>query len=357
MIRRRMGCGLALETYFDSFDSTLKDNESYDASTDPFAKERRHQIKYHSSGQFKNMYTIDGVPFGYVCYLSLSGKIKSAVFDPKTTTIVLEEVIENASNDYISNEYSALMSIISSVFRHRNGKVFILGNFLNEESKQAPILRGFGIDVDKQDLKQDTIYTFGGNGKAKIVFYWGTASYENEDEVPTVLKVDKNKVALTGEFEVDYDLFSQKYDYPDVNFITDSIDNFVIFDGEDCYYAVLNDDFQCFDWVKSDFDIHEMGEHGDLEKYNKMIKYKDIYIKEFENQKFENPVREYIKELNKVMPYKLYTPLYDNEYRYGANITYFAAKLKELFSGYGMRWCNSRIKFLCQNRIFKQGVN
>lgn len=50
MVRRRMGCGLALETYFDSFDSTLKENESYDATTDSFAKERNHSIKYHSSG-------------------------------------------------------------------------------------------------------------------------------------------------------------------------------------------------------------------------------------------------------------------------------------------------------------------
>lgn len=121
MIRRRMGIKLALETWFDSFDYTPVEQDGYDKNGDPFYKERNHVIKFHSSGTNKDMYTIDGKPFGYVCYLSLSNKVKSAVFDPKTTRIVLEEVIENGINDYIANEYSALMSIVSTVFRHRNG--------------------------------------------------------------------------------------------------------------------------------------------------------------------------------------------------------------------------------------------
>ena len=243
MIRRRMGTKMALETWFDSFDYSVTENDNYDKNKDPFYKERNHVIKFHSSGTNKDMYTIDGKPFGYVCYLSLSNKVKSAVFDPKTTRIVLEEVIENGINDYIANEYSALMSIVSTVFRHRNGQVFILGNFLNEDSKQAPILRGFGIDVDKQELKQGKVYQWGdGNTAAKICFLWDSVAYEDESEVPVVQKVANNNVAINGQFEVDYDLFSQKYEYPEIDFVRDSIDKFVIFDDEDSYFPVLNEE-------------------------------------------------------------------------------------------------------------------
>lgn len=354
MIRRRMGVKMALETWFDSFDYTVTENENYDPDKDPFADERNHVIEFHSTGAYKDMYTIDGQPFGYVCYLSLSNKVKSAVFDIKTDTIVLEEVIENAMNDYISNEYSALMSIVSTVFRHRNGRVFILGNFLNEESKQSPILRGFGIDVDKQDLKQEKIYTWGdGITNAKISFYWGSTSYEDEKEVPVVQKVANNAVAITGDFEVDYDLFSQKYDYPELDFVRDSVDKFVIFDDDDSYYPVLNDELQCIDWVKSDWDIHEMGENGNREEYDNMLRLKNLYIKRFEIDGEKDPMAAYIKRLNQLMPYKLYVPLYDKEHRYGSNIDYFMKGMKDNFPGYTQRWCNGRIKYLTENRVFK----
>ena len=354
LIRRRMGCRLALETWFDSFDCSCIEQGEYNKDEDPFYKERNHVIKYHSNGEYKDMYTIDGEPFGYVCYLSLSNKVKSAVFDPKTTKIVLEEVIENAMNDYIPNEYSALMSIISTVFRHRNGQVFILGNFLNEDSKQAPILRGFGIDVDRQELKQGRVYTYGdGITAAKVCFLWDSVAYEDENEVPVVQKVANNNVAINGQFEVDYDLFSQKYEYPEIDFIRDSIDKFVIFDNDDSYFPILNEEMQCIDFVKNDYDLHELGEHGDKGEYEKMCKYKDIYINIFKANGEEDPMKAYIKKLNSVMPYKIYTPLYDNEHRYGANIDFFMKGMRDNFPGFTMRWCGGRVKFLCQNRIFK----
>ena len=354
MVRRRMGVRMALETWFDSFDYSVTEQDNYNKDKDPFYKERNHVIEYHSTGQNKDMYTIDGKPFGYVCYLSLSNKVKSAVFDPKTTRIVLEEVIENAMNDYIANEYSALMSIVSTVFRHRNGQVFILGNFLNQDSKQAPILRGFGIDVDKQDLKQGKVYQWGdGNTSAKVCFLWDSVAYEEETEVPVVQKVAGNQVAITGDFEVDYDLFSQKYEYPEIDFIKDSIDKFVVFDDDDSYFPILNEDLQCIDWVKSDWDIHEMGEHGNKEEYDKMVKYKDIYINILKAEKNDDPMAAYIKKLNSLMPYKLFVPLYDKEHRFGSNIDFFMKGMKDNFPGFTQRWCNGRIKYLTQNRVFK----
>lgn len=354
MIRRRMGVKMALETWFDSFNLEVTEQEGYDPDEDPFADERHHVIEYHNSGKFKDMYTIDGKPFGYVCYLSLSNKVKSAVFDIKTTKIVLEEVIENSLNDYIANEYSALMSIVSTVFRHREGQVFILGNFLNQDSKQAPILRGFGIDVDKQDLKQSKIYQYGdGITAAKVCFIWDSVAYEDEKEVPVVQKVANNNVAITGDFEIDYDVFSQKYEYPNVDFLAQSVDKFVVFDDEDSYFAILNEDMQCIDWVKNDWDIHELGEHGNKKEYEKMMKYKDVYISQFKAEGEEDPMRAYIKRLNSVMPYKIYTILYENEHRYGCNIDFFMKGMKDNFPGFTQRWCNGRIKYLCQNRIFK----
>ena len=354
MVRRRMGVKMALETWFDSFDYSVTENENYDKDKDPFYKERNHVIEFHSSGENKDMYTIDGKPFGYVCYLSLSNKVKSAVFDPKTTRIVLEEVIENGINDYIANEYSALMSIVSTVFRHRNGQVFVLGNFLNQDSKQAPILRGFGIDVDKQELKQGKVYQWGdGNTSAKVCFLWDSVAYEEESEVPVVQKVAGNQVAITGDFEVDYDLFSQKYEYPEIDFIRDSIDKFVIFDDDDSYFPILNEDLQCIDWVKNDWDLHELGEHGNKEEYDKMCKYKDIYINIFKADGEEDPMKAYIKKLNSLMPYKIYTPLYDKEHRYGANIDFFMTGMHDKYPGFTQRWCGGRIKYLTQNRVFK----
>lgn len=354
MIRRRMGVKMALETWFDSFNYSVVENDNYNREEDPFADERNHTIELKTTGEYKDMYLIDGKPFGYVCYLSTSGKVKSAVFDRNTNTIVLEEVIENAITDYVPNEYSALMSIVSTVFRHREGRVFILGNFLNQDSKQAPILRGFGIDVDKQDLKQSKIYTYGdGITSAKVCFIWDSVAYEDETEVPVVQKVAGNNVAITGDFEVDYDLFSQKYEYPQLDFIKDSVDKFVVFDDEDSYFPILNEEMQCIDWVKSDWDIHELGEHGNKEEYDKMIKYKDIYLMQFKSEGEEDPMKAYIKRLNALIPYKVYTTLYDKDHRYGCNIDFFLKGMREHFAGFTQRWCNGRIKYLTQNRVFK----
>jgi len=50
MIRRRMGCRMALETWFDSFDFSATEKDNYDKDKDPFYKERNHVIEFHSSG-------------------------------------------------------------------------------------------------------------------------------------------------------------------------------------------------------------------------------------------------------------------------------------------------------------------
>jgi hypothetical protein len=61
----------------------------------------------------------------------------------------------------------------------------------------------------------------------------------------------------------------------------------------------------------------------------------------------------YIKVLNQLIPYKVYTTLYDNEHRYGCNIDFFLKGMREHFAGFTQRWCNGRIKYLTQNRVFK----
>lgn len=92
-------------------------------------------------------------------------------------------------------------------------------------------------------MKQGKIYQWGdGATSAKVVFIWDSVAYEDETEVPVVQKVANNNVAINGQFEVDYDLFSQKYDYPQLDFIKDSVDKFVIFDDEDSYYPILNEE-------------------------------------------------------------------------------------------------------------------
>lgn len=184
-------------------------------------------------------------------------------------------------------------------------------------------------------MKQGKIYTYGdGNTSAKVCFLWDSVAYEEESEVPVVQKVANNNVAINGQFDVDYDLFSQKYEYPQLDFVKDSIDKFVVFDDDDSYFPILNEDLQCIDWVKNDWDIHEMGEHGDLDEYNRMIKYKNVYLKQYEIEKKENPMGEYIRKLNSIMPYKLYTPLYDKEHRYGANIEFFVKGMRDKFPGF-----------------------
>jgi hypothetical protein len=208
-------------------------------------------------------------------------------------------------------------------------------------------LRGFGIDVDKQELKQGKVYQWGdGNTSAKVCFLWDSVAYEEESEVPVVQKVAGNQVAITGDFEVDYDLFSQKYEYPEIDFIRDSIDKFVIFDDDDSYFPILNEDLQCIDWVKNDWDLHELGEHGNKEEYDKMCKYKDIYINILKAEGEEDPMKAYIKKLNSLMPYKIYTPLYDKEHRYGANIDFFMTGMHDKYPGFTQRWCGGRIKYL-----------
>lgn len=65
---------------------------------------------------------------GYVMHLSGVEHFKSLAY-PDVENIIFEEFVTNEG--YLQNETTKLMSIISTVFRDRDGKIFMIGNSVN----------------------------------------------------------------------------------------------------------------------------------------------------------------------------------------------------------------------------------
>lgn len=105
------------------------------------------------------------------------------------------------------------------------------------------------------------------------------------------------------------------------------------------YYFVINRKLQCFDIVNTDIDISKIGKGGDTQKYNKMIKYRDILKKQYGEDNYD-------KELLKIMPFDITNPIYLNHNIYGQNLTLFVNAAHEKYPGYSVRYCDGNVKYL-----------
>lgn len=302
--------------------------------------------------EFKDgCYYINGEVFGYTAIISLATRYKSTVYDKDIYTAVFDEYQEISPDTYVDGEVKKFLSILTTVFRHRERRVWLLGNNDNETNKYNPYHRYFGIDIDKDNIKQGDIRVYKSKkwkDPAVIAFEYGVMAYENEREIPKAERIDGNNVGTTGDFARPYDVFIQADMYPNkLSFFRDSVDNFYISDTyERCYFPVINDELQSIDWVITDTNLNEIGKGGDEEKYNALINYADYFIAEYGEE-------QYNEELESVIPYDIAVPLYANGNRYGENCEGFVTGIFKSYRGYTYRYCDGNIKFLFERIVLQ----
>lgn len=289
-------------------------------------------------------YYYNGIPFGRVLVLSQSAKYKGGVFPESIKTFVFDEYIEISMLNYLDNEYDNFMSILSTVCRLRSDvEVWLLGNNLNEDSKYNPYHMKWGIDIDRDNLKQGDLKIYKSNlfkKPAKIAFEYGLIAYENEDEIPLLQRVPGNDVATSGDFAKSFDIFDQEREYPNVDFLRDSVNNFYMRGDNDKYYFfILNTVKQCFDIVSTNTVIDDIGKSGDEKRYNTLIRYRDIFISQYGEEYYN-------REVETMLPYDITIPIYNSHTIYGQNLSLFVDKAREKYRGYSVRYCDGNVKYL-----------
>lgn len=298
-------------------------------------------------------YYINGDLFGATAIISMAGTYRSKVYDPRIYHAVFDEYIGVTMDEYVEEEVKKFLSILTTCFRHRERKVWLLGNNYNDCSKHNPYHLYFGIDIDRDKLKQGDIKVYKSKrfkDPATIAFEFGRIAYENETEIPKAERLDGNEVATTGNFGKVWDVFDQKERYPNpVSFLRDSIDNYFIADTFNrCYFAVINDEMQCIDWITTTDDLTQIGKSGNLDEYRALIEYREYFINLYGETDYEAAVMG-------AMPYEITYPLYCDGNRYGENCDDFLTGIRRIYRGYTYQYCDSNIKYLFE-RIVLRGI-
>ena len=296
-------------------------------------------------------YYINGEFFGETAIVSLAYTYRSRVYDPRIYHAVYDEYIGITPDEYVDGEVKKFLAILTTCFRHRDRRVWLLGNNYNEMSKYNPFHTYFGIDIDRDHLKQGDIKIYKSKRfkhPALIAFEFGRIAYEREDEIPLAERLDGNEVATSGDFARPWDVFELSERYPDPpSFMRDSCDNYYIADvyGR-CYFPVINEELQCVDWVSTPEDLTQLGKGGDEEKYNALISYEDYFIEKYGEE-------EYYNELERCLPYEIGIPLFMNRNRYGENCQGFLTGINRQYKGYTFMYCDGNIKYLFERVILQ----
>lgn len=143
-------------------------------------------------------------PFGYCEVITTEQAKKSAQF-PNVDVMFMEEFVAADAMDYalgsFEMEWFHLKSLISTVFRKRNGKLFFIGNNMDVSN---PYFEKFGIKGTDLKLGQIKTFTteFEANGKKvkgqKVAVEVVPIGWENLDEIPVLLRMPDNDIATTG---------------------------------------------------------------------------------------------------------------------------------------------------------------
>ncbi len=128
---------------------------------------------------------------GSVLFLGGSEHYKSMQF-PFVENIIFEEFL--TKKRYSDMEVSDFQSIISTVFRNRDGRVWMIGN---PESKFNPILNDWGITKKLVKQKKGTINTYDIGEGQKLV------SYRTIEQIENKFVFSKKEHIVSGEWDVD----------------------------------------------------------------------------------------------------------------------------------------------------------
>lgn len=100
---------------------------------DTFFNDVREEFPGHTLEVKNKKFFVDGKYMGFAYPLSMYQRLKSSAF-PKVDTIVYDEFIKEKDNTrYLDNEPYALLSVMDSIFRNRDGteRVICLGNAIS----------------------------------------------------------------------------------------------------------------------------------------------------------------------------------------------------------------------------------
>lgn len=147
-----------------------------------------------------NKYYINGEVFGYAVALSMEQYKKSEQY-PLCTKVVFEEFTALDNEDYWDSEIEHFKSLLSTIFRHRTGKVFFIGNSLTLSN---PYFDWLGIDatgIEIGDCKSFTPVVIVNGAEelgASIAIEYVPIGYETAEEIPTMMRVPDNEIATSG---------------------------------------------------------------------------------------------------------------------------------------------------------------
>lgn len=192
-IIRSWGQGKGLDTYFQE----LIDNNP--------KKYKGIKVELAQDKGFR--YTCNGEIFGYIIPLSLEHNYKSNQY-PGVVNVVFEEFVAPSPMDYLNgsgeDELRAFKSALSTIFRHRSGRVWLIGNSMNTSN---PYFEFFGIDgsaLKVGDLKKFTrMITVKGKSvpAASVAVEYVPIGYTDPNEVPIMMRLPDNEIAITGAIE------------------------------------------------------------------------------------------------------------------------------------------------------------
>lgn len=119
---------------------------------------------------------VKGLCVGKVFSVSKAESFKSRSY-PDIEDIIFEEFITNGL--YVRNEVNMLMVLVSTIFRKRKGKVFLIGNTL---SRQCPYFNEWQLtNVPKMEIGQIDIYKYNDEDTTTTIAveYCGNANIKN----------------------------------------------------------------------------------------------------------------------------------------------------------------------------------
>lgn len=227
---------------FDMQDKYIANYFSNQHVTDTLKEKYNVFIKYDSP--YYVMCNYDNpkakTTIGEVMSLSTEQKYKSNQY-PDTNNILVEEFSLLDPTKYMEDEIGKFNSLLSTIVRKREGvRVFFIGNTV---SKYNPYFEHFHINIDRLRLKPGD-FRWISQGKAQfknpatVAIEFAEMGYEDEEEIPRILRVEDNETAVTGLYMIPPDVI----DMSEINFYKQT-DEFCILVGE---YKFTLHVFACF---------------------------------------------------------------------------------------------------------------
>lgn len=143
-----------------------------------------------------------GEIIGTCCALSTENKYKSNQYD-LVEDVIVEEFCLLDERNYLDREGEKFLSLLSTITRHRDVRVWLIGNTI---SKYNPYFSLLNINIDRLKLKPGMFVKVEqpdlgfGDSPARVYIEYVKMSYEDMNEIPRVLRIGKNDTAITGEY-------------------------------------------------------------------------------------------------------------------------------------------------------------